>query len=206
MKFFFDTEFQDHGRGRIDLISIGVVDETGHAFYRVSSEYDESGATDWLKDNVLVHITEEAVERETQSTIASELLYFVEGDKAGSGEGARDGSEIEFWAWYADYDFVVMSGLFGSLIERPKGWPMYCRDIKQYADSLGSPRIPALNYSQLPGDLAYFEMRGEQEHDALYDAVENVHRYNWLKRYEIGVSRDELHGTRVTQRPRMRGI
>lgn len=44
---------------------------------------------------------------------------------------------IEFWAYYADYDWVVFCSLFGRMIDLPKGLPMYCRDIKQLMDEIG---------------------------------------------------------------------
>ncbi len=40
----------------------------------------------------------------------------------------------EFYAYYADYDWVVFCWLFGKMIDLPKGFPMYCRDLKQMLD------------------------------------------------------------------------
>lgn len=48
----------------------------------------------------------------------------------------------EFWGYFSDYDWVVFCQLFGTMIELPKGFPMYCRDIKQMADQMGDIRIP----------------------------------------------------------------
>lgn len=42
--------------------------------------------------------------------------------------------EVEFYAYYADYDWVVFCWLFGRMIDLPKGFPMYCRDLKQMLD------------------------------------------------------------------------
>lgn len=41
---------------------------------------------------------------------------------------------IEFYAYYADYDWVVFCWLFGNMINLPKGFPKYCRDLKQILD------------------------------------------------------------------------
>lgn len=41
---------------------------------------------------------------------------------------------IKFHAYYADYDWVVFCWLFGRMIDLPKGFPMYCVDIKQIMD------------------------------------------------------------------------
>ena len=51
-RFFYDTEFIEDGV-TIDLVSIGVVDETGREFYAVSTEFDERRAIPWVRRNVL---------------------------------------------------------------------------------------------------------------------------------------------------------
>lgn len=40
----------------------------------------------------------------------------------------------EFYAYYADYDWVVFCWLFGKMIDLPKSFPMYCNDLKQTLD------------------------------------------------------------------------
>ncbi len=40
----------------------------------------------------------------------------------------------EFYAYYADYDWVVFCWLFGNMIDLPKEFPMYCKDLKQFFD------------------------------------------------------------------------
>lgn len=39
-----------------------------------------------------------------------------------------------FYGYYADYDWVVFCWIFGRMIDLPKGFPMYCRDLKQMMD------------------------------------------------------------------------
>lgn len=41
---------------------------------------------------------------------------------------------VEFYAYYADYDWVAFCWLFGKMIDLPKGFPMYCKDLKQMLD------------------------------------------------------------------------
>ncbi len=41
----------------------------------------------------------------------------------------------EFYAYYADYDWVVFCWLFGKMIALPKGFPKYCNDLKQELDN-----------------------------------------------------------------------
>ena len=45
-RYFYDCEFIEDGR-TIELVSIGVVDETGREFYAVSTEFDPSRAGPW---------------------------------------------------------------------------------------------------------------------------------------------------------------
>ena len=72
--------------------------------------------------------------------------------------------KIEFWGYYADYDWVVFCQLFGKMIDLPEGFPMYCRDLKQLCDSLGNPKLP----------------EQENEHNALDDAKWNKLVYEFL--------------------------
>ena len=48
VRFFYDCEFIEDGH-TIELVSIGVVDETGREFYAVSTEFDPSRAIDWVR-------------------------------------------------------------------------------------------------------------------------------------------------------------
>lgn len=41
-----------------------------------------------------------------------------------------------FYGYYADYDWVLFCSLFGRMIDLPKGFPMYCRDLKQDIDRI----------------------------------------------------------------------
>mgnify|MGYP001577740199 FL=1 len=139
MRFWFDTEFYENG-DVIRLISIGVVAEDSRAYYAETIHaLDWASATDWLVANVKPHLHGPRIER---NQIARELIEFM-------------GEKPEIWAYYADYDWVVLCQLFGRMIDLPKGWPMYCRDVKQLCDSLGNPKLPE---------------QTSQEHNAMADA------------------------------------
>jgi len=43
-------------------------------------------------------------------------------------------TNVEFYGYYCDYDWCVFCWLFGKMIDLPKGFPMYCRDLKQTLD------------------------------------------------------------------------
>lgn len=126
MKYFFDTEFIEDGK-TIDLISIGIVRESGGSIYCISNEFDESKASDWVKENVLTKLGNQ--KRYSREEIKTDILNFIGENKP------------EFWAYYADYDWVVFCQLFGTMMELPKGYPMYCNDLKQLCNSLGNPDL-----------------------------------------------------------------
>lgn len=117
MKIYFDTEFIEDGR-TIDLLSIGLVRADGETYYAEPAETDRGRASDWVRENVLPHLTGPIKPR---AEIAADIVAFV-------------GNDPEFWAWYADYDWVALCQLFGTMMDLPDGWPMYCRDFKQVAD------------------------------------------------------------------------
>lgn len=117
MRIYFDTEFIEDGR-TIDLLSIGMVREDGAEYYAEPAEADRDRASEWVRANVLPNLTGPVKPRKQ---IAREIVDF-----------AGDGPE--FWAWFADYDWVALCQLFGTMMDLPSGWPYYCRDYKQVAD------------------------------------------------------------------------
>lgn len=123
MRFWFDTEFIEDGR-TIDLLSIGIVAEDGREFY-CEFDVDHRRASPWVKENVVAHLTGQPVYRRA---VAANLIKEFCGEKP------------EIWAYYADYDWVALCQLFGTMMDLPKGWPMYCRDLKQLAGD--RPLIP----------------------------------------------------------------
>lgn len=125
MRFWFDTEFIEDGR-TIDLLSIGIVAEDGREFY-CEFDVDHRRASPWVKENVIAHLSGAPV---YPRSIAAELIKEFCGEKP------------ELWAYYADYDWVALCQLFGTMMNLPEGWPMYCRDLKQLLDERGNPTIP----------------------------------------------------------------
>lgn len=151
MKYFLDTEFSERGPiYPIQLISIGIVAEDGRELYAENYECDWNACNKWVKTNVLPHLTGP---RHTLPQLADLIRRFVGEDKP------------EFWGYYADYDWVVFCQIFGAMVDLPKGWPMYCRDIKQLCDSFGNPRLPK---------------QESNEHHALNDARWNLQSYRFL--------------------------
>jgi len=154
VKYFIDTEFIEDGK-TIDLISIGIVREDGRTLYLESSEVDWSKASQWVLDNVKPHLTGE--HPLTRGEIANEVNHFL--------RSHDDGSKPEIWGYYADYDWVVVCQLWGTMMDLPKGLPMFCMDIKQEAMRLGNPKLPE---------------QDSTEHHALADAKWNKLAWEFL--------------------------
>ena len=126
MRIWFDTEFIEDGR-TIDLVSIGMVAEDGREYYAEAAECDRSRADEWVRGNVFPHLIDH--HQKPRSEIATDIIRFA-------------GYAPEFWAYYADYDWVALCQLYGRMIDLPKGWPMFCRDVKQWCVDLGNPKLP----------------------------------------------------------------
>jgi hypothetical protein len=126
MRVFFDTEFIEDGK-TIDLISIGAVREDGRMFYAENSECDRSRASEWVRVNVLSKLSA-GQSLMTRSDIASAFVEFA-------------GEKPEFWAYYADYDWVALCQLFGTMMDLPKGWPKICYDLRQWLDMNGYKNV-----------------------------------------------------------------
>jgi hypothetical protein len=156
-RYYLDTEFIERGRQHpIELISIGIVCEDNREFYTVSSEFNPDHASQWVKDNVIAKLGDINGFCSPVAQIAQEVRTFCDPDKYG---------KQEFWGYYSDYDWVVFCQMFGSMIDLPKGWPMYCNDIKQLAMDLGNPQLPE---------------QGKGEHNALADARWNRIAHQFL--------------------------
>jgi hypothetical protein len=48
---------------------------------------------------------------------------------------------VELWGYYSAYDHVILCWLFGTMVELPKGMPMFTMDVKQFAMHYGNPKI-----------------------------------------------------------------
>ena len=149
MPYFVDCEFIEDGH-TIDLLSIGVACGDGRELYLENGQADWSKANLWVQENVLPHLTGVGKPR---WRIGHDLRAFV-------------GDDIpEFWSWCGAYDWVAICQLYGAMVDKPAGWPNYCRDLQQEMDRLGvtDDQLPAH-----PGDA----------HNALADA--RWHRHIWL--------------------------
>lgn len=153
-RIWFDTEFIEDGT-TIDLISIGLVRADGATYYAESDQWIPGKASQWVKDNVIVHLRGGTAIK-PRDVIAREIVGFA-------------GDDPEFWAYYADYDWVALCQLYGTMMQLPDGWPMFCRDVKQRCVDLGNPKLP----EQI-----------STEHHALADAVWTKEAWEFLNSYD----------------------
>ncbi len=165
MLYYLDTEFIERP-GSIQLISIGIIDETGkHEYYAISSEFNPEDASQWVKDNVIANLEpEELVARKSLQQIRDEIISYIEytndcklkiiedkpvfvkniatkedKEKGEIKEVPLDKDEIQFWGAWSDYDWVVFCWIFGKMNDLPKGMPMYCKDLIQEKDLIKLP-------------------------------------------------------------------
>jgi len=142
----------------------------------------------------------------TNKQIATEIYQFVcpyEKASEYAGVGSLDsGAEAylemnqpEFYGYYADYDWVLFCSLFGRMIDLPKGFPMYCKDLKQMLDEKAEWFLSHGYGTHTEGNKVYPESLGqsiewlksrttypkqENEHNALDDAKWNKRLYEFI--------------------------
>jgi hypothetical protein len=155
-RYFYDTEFIEDGT-TIDLVSIGIVDETGREFYAVSTQFDGRSAIPWVRRNVLDKLPSPSDPAwRSRERIREDLLAFL----------TEPGEEIELWAWLAAYDHVVLAQLWGPMTALPREIPRFTRELRQRWDDLGNPPLPP---------------KPAGSHDALVDARYNLARWQAME-------------------------
>ena len=192
----------------IDLISLGIVCEDGREYYAISNEFNAKDADEWVRMHVIAPLQDKRVgfydspRRKAESLlyksnvqIANDILAFVYPEIFKNFKTAEkefyqrtrqygwNGDQPEFYAYYADYDWVLFCSLFGRMIDLPNGFPMYCRDLKQMADE----KISASEVRSIGYDAAVKRLKlkpgypgQSNEHNALADAKWNKQLYLWL--------------------------
>jgi hypothetical protein len=118
-KIFLDTEFTGLHQ-RTTLIALGMVADTGEAFYAEFTDYDKEQVTDWHRENVLAKLwisNKEAIEE-------SDNLVYVVGDSATIRAALQNWiaqfAFVEIWADVLAYDWVLLCELFGGAFGIPE--------------------------------------------------------------------------------------
>src|SRR5690348_8911718 len=132
--YFYDTEFFERGAHRpIDLISIGIKrHQSSWRYYAISHEFDFWGAWNhqsdngeyWLRENVLkqlpLHTKGDRVQGLDLTHPSVKSLRAIRLDLERFFE-LQQKKIRRLWAWYADYDHVVLSQIWGAMVKLPEG-------------------------------------------------------------------------------------
>lgn len=153
MRYFIDFEFIEDGL-TINPLSLGICAEDGREYYAEFQETDRIGAHPWVVEHVFPHL--DKVPLKIGWVIADEVKAFCDPEQHG---------KPEFWGYYADYDWVALCQLYGTMMDLPKSWPILCMDIKQAAIMAGIDDLP---------------QQTSTEHNALADAHWNVEAFKYL--------------------------
>lgn len=180
----------------IDLISIGIVCEDGREYCAISNEYDPKDAGGWVIEHVIIPMYQQTVHGDARNhvnalnfhksfgksnkQIAADIIDFCHhrrlrpvGDKVNPAANAYIYDDPIFYGYYCDYDWVLFCSLFGRMIDLPKGYPMYCRDLKQRFDE--EFKEPIKSHPDYPIQ--------KDEHNALADAKWNKRLHSFMEEY-----------------------
>lgn len=177
-RIYYDTEFLEDGR-TIELISIALVATDGREYYAVNANMPviEIALHDWLMANVVPSLPTTGGKPVPGSTNplgldwTSPLIkphHVIEEEVS---EFIFATLKPELWAWYGAYDHVVLSQLWGRMIDHPPWVPMWTNDLKQEWARLGRPEMPE---------------QAEGVHNALADARHNQIMGDFLLELEAG--------------------
>lgn len=150
MKTFYDTEFFETGHKHpVRFISLGAVREDGEELYLITNNLytlNRANQNKWMAENVIRHLP---VKLNSHGSLSWDIqhpdYHHVLPNEVIAGLWRDFVTEVdkpELWAYYGAYDHVVVSQLFGRMIDLPTGMPMYTMDLKQRWHREGQPQLP----------------------------------------------------------------
>jgi hypothetical protein len=172
---FYDCEFLEDGR-TIELISIGMVTEDGREYYAVNADADWEAIArhDWLCENVIPSLPLAKCgtlpDLVTRARRGKPVSWYFNVDDSSSlvrpkrliANEVRDFilsvPDPSLWVNWGSYDHVVLSQLWGRMIDHPEGVPIFTNELQQEWERLGKPELPR---------------QADGEHNALADARHN---------------------------------
>jgi hypothetical protein len=181
-KIFLDTEFTGLHQ-KTTLISLGLVAETGEAFYAEFTDYDKLQMSDWLNDNVLTKLwvnNEAAIEK-------NDGLVYVVGDSAGIKQALQKWfaqfAFVEIWADVLAYDWVLFCELFGGAFGIPENIFYTPFDLATLF-KLKNEIVPVSKYDKDVKRFVYAGADMHTQHNALADARVELGCYKKLMKNE----------------------
>lgn len=167
MRIWYDWEFVEWGSDRpIVPVSLGMIREDGKELYKqFISGLNDAQAHPWVCEHVVPQLEDlvgnipldSPVWADHTTDIRQEVIEFC-------------GPRPELWGYYADYDHVLFSQIFGRMIDLPEGFPMYTLDIIQEAKMRQARE----------GSVIRLPPQGKGEHHALLDARWNKLAWEFL--------------------------
>lgn len=161
-KIFFDTEFTGLHQNTT-LISIGLVAESGEAFYAELTDYDKSQVNEWLENNVISNLY---LDKNVSYDPYSDNVK-VFGDKNDLKQALTHWlnrfGKVEIWSDCLSYDWVLFNQIWGHAFEIPSNVYYIPFDI-----------CTLFKIKGVDPDISREEFVGKEKgkkHNALFDAI-----------------------------------
>lgn len=104
----------------------------------------------------------------TREEIAMEVEHFVNYTLIGK----QNEGPVELYAYYGAYDHVVLMWLWGKMLNKPKGFPMFSHDLKQMIDEYVESINSLVKSTDLHSEKTY--LKGFEFPFLLPDRVDNL--------------------------------
>jgi hypothetical protein len=171
--------------------------ESEHTFLKGKSyDYFEEELKRGLHDNLFTFKSFKALVNrygKSKKQISADILKFTIDVEVIHPINDYKKTYIEIYAYYADYDWVVFCWLFGKMLDLPKGFPMFCRDLKQMLVEIPvkyKTYVSKINDQYIVGADPYYVKweqhvdypKQENEHDALADARWNKKLFDFIQK------------------------
>jgi hypothetical protein len=121
VRVFFDTEFTALSQQAV-LISLGLISEDERTFYAEFNDYPVEQMSDWVAEHVLPYL-----QYPNLPSLTPPLNLQSHGMKASRpviraalGEWLSQFNQVEMWADYPAYDWVLLCDLFGGSLNLPE--------------------------------------------------------------------------------------
>lgn len=195
IKVYFDCEFTGLTKN-CDLISIGLVSETGKGFYAEFMDYDKSKINDldWMNSNVINNLFLNDYEEDFRviTTDKAYSIFFKRNNTFWIKEALLEWfytlkrtelkkNEIQLYSDCSHFDFVLFLSLFGSALELPEFISPVCHDINlNIANYLNIPEAEAfdINRNGLANSFSFRDRLVENLKEVLNLKLKGLSRHN----------------------------
>lgn len=195
IKVYFDCEFTGLTKN-CDLISIGLVSETGKGFYAEFMDYDKSKINDldWMNSNVINNLFLNDYEEDFRVITRNKhySIFFKRNNSFWIKEALLEWfytlkrtelkkNEIQLYSDCSHFDFVLFLSLFGSALELPEFISPVCHDINlNIANYLNIPEAEAfdINRNRLANSFSFRDRLIEDLRDVLNFKLKGLSQHN----------------------------